>query len=196
MTAFPELQIQRDFNPEFQWHDTVAAVADRINSFHEDYPRYVPATARAINRRRSKPWSPPSWPPPRQLQQLHHSIFSADKPSQWRTVNVTVGGQLMESVLPKGRHWLANPTEYYILRQVKGGYRPPPPEQLPQLMTELYRHYRQLPVDPENLRQWYLDFETIHPFVDGNGRVGSSVVALLSWQCHLHPERLLWCPEA
>lgn len=39
----------------------------------------------------------------------------------------------------------------------------------------------------ENLESWYVDFEIIHPFQDGNGRVGGVVIASIS---HLyHPDK-------
>ena len=37
----------------------------------------------------------------------------------------------------------------------------------------------EIPTD-EILLDWYSDFETIHPFQDGNGRVGGVVVAVYS----------------
>lgn len=33
----------------------------------------------------------------------------------------------------------------------------------------------------QNLVDWYRDFQTIHPFENGNGRVGGVIVAVLSW---------------
>jgi len=33
----------------------------------------------------------------------------------------------------------------------------------------------------DNYLAWYQQFETIHPFIDGNGRVGGVVIAVLSY---------------
>jgi fido (protein-threonine AMPylation protein) len=33
----------------------------------------------------------------------------------------------------------------------------------------------------DNYLAWYQQFETIHPFIDGNGRVGGVVIAVLSF---------------
>jgi Fic family protein len=54
-------------------------------------------------------------------------------------------------------------------------YIPPPPDQVPQLM---HSFLRELYLNPKNhdpiklAALTHLDFESIHPFVDGNGRVG------------------------
>lgn len=143
---------QDEFHPAFLYQPDVYSCADLINSFHpDDYPRYVGPTCGALASRLNTKWPDPGWPRKSHLQSLHRSIFRGDKPSSWRIVRVVVG-----------RH------------------RPPGPEQVPQLMRELEAAYRLRPVTEETLTQWYRDFETIHPFVDGNGRVGGCVVALLS----------------
>lgn len=54
-------------------------------------------------------------------------------------------------------------------------YIPPPPDQVPQLMQGLFQELNLNPRkhDPIKLAALtHLDFESIHPFVDGNGRVG------------------------
>lgn len=154
MTAvpMPNLRRQDDFNPAFLYVPDIYSCADLINTFHpDDYPKYVGATCGALSGRMNTQWPGQGWPKKAHLLSLHHSIFRGDKPSEWRKVRVRVGA-----------------------------HRPPGPEQVPALMRELNNAYRLLPVTYDNLTQWYQDFETIHPFVDGNGRVGGCVVALIS----------------
>lgn len=38
--------------------------------------------------------------------------------------------------------------------------------------------------DIDILREWYIDFQTVHPFPDGNGRTGGIIVAAYSHQMH------------
>jgi len=54
-------------------------------------------------------------------------------------------------------------------------YTPPPPDHVPKLMSEFLRKLNHNPKghDPITLAALaHLDFESIHPFVDGNGRAG------------------------
>ncbi len=54
-------------------------------------------------------------------------------------------------------------------------YVPPPPGQVPQLMRDFLRELNRNPKKYDPIKQaalTHLDFESIHPFVDGNGRVG------------------------
>lgn len=174
---------QEEFNPEFQYLTNYGAAADRINSFHpDDYPKYVPSTIQSLHDRLNAPWPGSGWPEAADLQALHQDIFQGSKPSEWRKVNVVVGGRLEETILPKGspHSWLTDNPQFYVVRQVKGGHRPPQHEAVPELMNRLLTEYRPQPINRATVTQWYRDFETIHPFVDGNGRVGGCVVALLS----------------
>jgi Fic family protein len=54
---------------------------------------------------------------------------------------------------------------------------PPSHLQVPALIEKIF------PVSQGrfNLPDWYKEFQEIHPFADGNGRVGGCAVAILSW---------------
>lgn len=167
MPGFTSIRIV-PFEPDFDWQPDITACADKINSFHlDDYPKYVPATIAALEARLSQPWPANRWPTGAELQDLHHAIFGADKPSQWREGNVKVGL-----------------------------HRPPSYELVPKYIDELHKMYQPLPVDRERVIEWYVDLETIHPWLDGNGRVGGCAVALMSWHKKLDPEGRLLTPEA
>lgn len=48
-------------------------------------------------------------------------------------------------------------------------------------MKRLEQEYQDRMTNIDSLLEWYLDFETIHPFPDGNGRVGGIIVAVYSY---------------
>lgn len=59
-----------------------------------------------------------------------------------------------------------------------GGHLAPSFLSVPDLMKSIMPVY--LGLDKE-LVEWYTRFQEIHPFQDGNGRVGGVIVAVLSW---------------
>ncbi len=64
-------------------------------------------------------------------------------------------------------------------------YVPPPPTDVPRLMGELESHLHAQPVLPPlvTCALVHAQFETIHPFLDGNGRIGRLLIAFqLCWQ--------------
>jgi Fic family protein len=60
-----------------------------------------------------------------------------------------------------------------------GGYLAPPPGEVPGLMGEWCRETWVMPHDFETVRRLHVRFERIHPFADGNGRLGR---ILMNWQ--------------
>ena len=72
---------------------------------------------------------------------------------------------------------------------------PPPPERVPDLLADLERfiHDGAQPLPPlVKTALIHLQFETIHPFLDGNGRIGRLLIAALLEHWGLLPEPLMY----
>ncbi len=59
-------------------------------------------------------------------------------------------------------------------------YVPPSPEDTPRLMSDLEKYINLAPLEPKvvQIALTHYQFETIHPFADGNGRVGRLLIVL------------------
>lgn len=147
------------WNPTFKWVDSIAEAADMINLPHEDYPMRVPTTHLAIESK-ILPMDIKS------LHKIHKKVFG-DTPhgGKFREVNVRVGSHVA-------------PEHSQVSALIK--------KLLVKTYMELSSIHSPLIQNEEVLIDWYTDFETIHPFQDGNGRVGGIVVAQYSH---------LWFPE-
>lgn len=66
-------------------------------------------------------------------------------------------------------------------RPSNAAYVPPPPEEVPRLLAELERYIHSTDSLPPLVRAAlvHVQFESIHPYLDGNGRVGRLLIALL-----------------
>lgn len=74
-------------------------------------------------------------------------------------------------------------------------YVPPPPEAVTNLLAdlELFIHDEQPTLPPlVRIALVHAQFETIHPFLDGNGRIGRLLIAMLLETWKLLPEPLLY----
>jgi Fic family protein len=92
-------------------------------------------------------------------------------------------------LMSRGRGSRQSPGEFRTSQNWIGGTRPgnaafvpPPPQDVPECMTKLERFLHDDPVSTPILVKAalaHLQFETIHPFLDGNGRVGRLLITLL-----------------
>jgi Fic family protein len=94
--------------------------------------------------------------------------------------------------LRKSQNWIGG------TRPGRAVFVPPPPEQVPALLADLERfiHDRapaQPPLPPlVRVALVHAQFETIHPFLDGNGRIGRLLIAALLEFWGLLPEPLVY----
>lgn len=104
-----------------------------------------------------------------------------------------ISGRLFREVhaelLAKGRGSEKRPGEYRTSQNWIGGERsgtatfvPPPPDRVPECMGELEKFLHDQPQRTSILQKaalTHVQFETIHPFLDGNGRSGRLLTTLL-----------------
>jgi Fic family protein len=97
--------------------------------------------------------------------------------------------EMHEILLRSGRGAAKQPGAFRRSQNWIGGTRPgnaafvpPPPERVEELMAALERFLHGKPADAPPLLKAglaHVQFETIHPFLDGNGRVGRLLIALV-----------------
>jgi cell filamentation protein, protein adenylyltransferase len=105
-------------------------------------------------------------------------------------------------LLSRGRGSDRDPGEFRRSQNWIGGTRPgnarfvpPPPEDVVELMSglELFLHGREAKLPPLiKAALAHVQFETIHPFLDGNGRVGRLLITLLLCEAGVLTEPLLY----
>jgi Fic family protein len=113
-------------------------------------------------------------------QALKHGVQLLQNTTFCNHMYRAMHGTLLEGV--RGRDKLPG---QFRNRQVFIGdgerYIPPPPLQVEPLMADLERYIRSGPaIDPlVNAFLFHYQFEAIHPFLDGNGRIGRVILALM-----------------
>jgi Fic family protein len=99
------------------------------------------------------------------------------------------GGGKQPGELRRSQNWIGG------TRPGNAAFVPPPPEQVPALLADLERFIH----DPEptlpalvRVALVHAQFETIHPFLDGNGRIGRLLIAALLEHWGLLAEPLMY----
>lgn len=141
---------------------------------------------------------------PDDMQEIHNYIQALeygrnrlkDLPLSLRLI-MEIHGRLMQGVrgshatpgeFRRSQNWIGTPGS--ILTTAK--YVPPPPEKLMEALGdfELFLHDKTLPT-LIHIALCHYQFEAIHPFLDGNGRMGRLLITLLLIERQILPTPLL-----
>ena len=137
------------WTPRFHWNLSLWSTAHEINLPHEDYPMRVTATVHALLET-AETIADGGNIRTDLARQIHRTIFPdhGARAGQWRRVNVTVGD-----------------------------HRPPGWELVERMMEQFDLAYRDIVPDLDVIRHAYLDFNSVHPLRDGNGRTSGVIAA-------------------
>ena len=108
--------------------------------------------------------------------------------------------EIHEKLLSKGRGSSLTPGEFRHSQNWIGGTRPgnavfvpPPPDMVGDCMGKLEKFLHDKSISPLLLAGLaHVQFETIHPFLDGNGRIGRLLITLLLYEKKLLTQPLLY----
>src|SRR4051812_33211323 len=141
----------------------------------EEVSNYLAALAYARQQLRSAKGLPLST---RLLNEAHRRLMKGDR-----------GATKQPGELRRSQNWIGG------TRPGNAVFVPPPPERVADLLSQLehFIHGAETRLPPLG-RGGLVDaqFETIHPFLDGNGRIGRLLIAALMEQWGLLPEPLMY----
>ena len=114
----------------------------------------------------------------RLVKELHHALMTSGRgiqrgPSEFRTNQVWIGGH----------------------RADEATFVPPPANEIAACWSELEKFINDVPEPTEPVIKaalMHVQFETIHPFMDGNGRLGRLLIPLILAQAGVLQEPLLY----
>tara|TARA_R110000772_G_scaffold20466_5_gene56888 strand:- start:42696 stop:43208 length:513 start_codon:yes stop_codon:yes gene_type:complete len=148
-------RISNEWNPVLTTVDTIEEAADNINFSHEDYPDFVESTKTTIE-----------------------NVIT------WLEDGVTLNEGYIKQIhkmCMKGKEYLRLGDYRMGTVIVNDQLEPPQAHMIPQMMMSIFPVGTEYQTNSEEIIEWYKKFETIHPFEDGNGRVGGVVLAAISY---------------
>lgn len=105
-------------------------------------------------------------------------------------LNGARGGGKQPGELRRSQNWIGG------TRPGNAAFVPPPAEKITGLLADMERYIHDTPSDGlpplVKIALVHAQFETIHPFLDGNGRIGRLLIAALMEHWGLLPEPLLY----
>ena len=176
MRHFQTLRIT-DWKPEFIWVESIEEAVDLINKPHEDYPHRVNSTLEIVKTLTNNEVISTG---------ADIALFSL----AYRLSRIPTGTWPFNKVpLQIENLWLCAIQNYIFADEshagrwrecnvVVGLHRPVDYLLVEKYMKELRDSHHIKTID--DLKDWYWDFETIHPFFDGNGRTGGVILAVIS----------------
>lgn len=135
--------------------------APQANADVEEVSNYLDALAYARDQLASKRGLPLSM---RLLNEAHKRLMRGVRGANKQPGNVR-----------RSQNWIGG------TRPGNAAYVPPPPDKLPHLLSALEKYVHAEDSLPKLVRAGlvHVQFETIHPYLDGNGRIGRLLIALL-----------------
>jgi len=120
----------------------------------------------------------------RLMRELHERLMRGVTPAH--------GGRLAPGEFRQSQNWIGDPSSTVATAR----FVPPPPNEVMPALDELERYINDLapPSLPRLVRVAlvHYQFETIHPFADGNGRVGRLLIPLMLARIDAHRHPLLF----
>ena len=103
------------------------------------------------------------------------------------------GGHATPGLMRTSQNWIGSPG----CTLMEATYVPPPAPEMRQCFSELEKYIHSDPQEPALIQcaLVHYQFEAIHPFVDGNGRIGRLLVLFMLLEKKLLPQPLLYLSD-